>query len=128
MITMDRAERGRAQFPAYGRQILEARKQGLQPRQQMVLVTFDWNLAKAFPRIVIDRSADPGRLDFSYLVGLDVIIRFEQVDEQRVVPLARAILRANPRRLQGWPLEPDEIGKYRTRFFKTADGSDHEHV
>ena len=115
-------------FPAYGKKIFEARKRGLQPRQQMVFVVFSWDLAKAFPRIVIDRFADPGRLDFSYLVGLDVIVGFERVDADRIVPLARAILKANPRRLQAWPLEPDDQGKYPTRFFRVADGGDHEHV
>ncbi|MBY0578451.1 MAG: hypothetical protein K2P57_05330 [Burkholderiales bacterium] len=115
-------------LPAYGRQLLEARKRGLQPRQQMVYIVFDWNLAKAFPRIIVDHAIDPKNYDFSALVGLDVVIGFEQADADLVVPLARAILKANPRRLQAWPLDPDENGKYSARFFKTADWSAHESI
>lgn len=115
-----------ARFPAFGKQMLEARRCGLQPRQQMVLVTFDWNLAKAFPRIVIDRISDFDKLDFSYLAGLDVIIGFTRLEASLVEPLAREILRVNPTKLQAWPLEPDSEGRYRTRFFKVADGGNYE--
>lgn len=119
---------GNRRFPAYGRQMLEARKHGLQPKQQMVMIVFDWNLANAFPRLVIDPVSDVDSLDFSYLVGLDAIIGFTQVEANLVEPLARVIIKANPRRLQAWPLEPDDEGRFRTRFFKTADGSAHEQI
>ena len=115
-----------ARYPAYGRQILDARRRGLQPRQQMVITVFSWNLAKAFPRIVIDPLSDFERLDFSYLAGLDVIIGFNHVEASFVKPLARAMLKANPRRLQAWPMESDEKGKYSTQFFRVADGGDYE--
>lgn len=124
-----RVEKSRhARYPAYGKQILEARRRGLQPRQQMVMAVFSWNLAKAFPRIVIDPLSDFDRLDFTYLAGLDVIVGFNQVEVSLVEPLARAILKANPRRLQAWPLEPDDEGKFRTRFFRVTDGGGYEHI
>ncbi len=130
MAFLDRmVERSRsARIPAYGRQMLEARKRGLQPRQQMVMVVFDWNLARAFPRLVVDPISDFDRLDFSYAAGLDVVIGFRAHEAFIAESLARVILKANPRRLQGWPLEPDDEGRFKTRFFKTADGSNHDPI
>ena len=112
-------------FPAYGKQMLEARRRGLQPRQKTVLVVFDWQLAKAFPRIVIDPTSDFSSLNFSYLVGLDVIIGFHQGEASLLEALALVIMKANPRRLQGWPLEPDDEGRFKTRFFRIAAGNSH---
>jgi hypothetical protein len=107
--------------PAYGKQFIEARKRGLIPMQRMVYIVFSWGLAKAFPRLVVDPVADFGCMDFSYLAGLDVIIGFRQVEEALVDPLAAAILKAIPRRLQACPLDPDIEGRYPTRYFKIAE-------
>lgn len=118
-------ERRNRNVPAYSRSIAEARKAGLMPKSRMVFALLDWDLKPNYPRIVISRDADFDKIDWGFLSGLDVVIRFHSHDEPLVEPLARAIMKANPRRLQAWPLDPDDEGRYPTRFFRVADEGGH---
>lgn len=89
-------------FPAYGRQILEARLRGLVPRQQMIYIVFDWNFARASCRVVVDPDDDFDRLDWRFVAGLDAIIIRHHEPFDIIADLARTILKCNPRRLQCW--------------------------
>ena len=82
-------------FPAYGKQLLEMRLSRKIP-SRMVMVVFDWELAKAYPRIVVSNNIPPEDLNFNYLAGLPVEIIYRGSDSHRVDELAEIILRVNP--------------------------------
>ncbi len=105
-------------YPSYGKRLLEARLRGLVPRQHMLYIVFDWNFAKSSCRIVVDLDEDFNRLDFKFVTGLDVIIIRHHEAFDRIIALARTVLKCNPRRLQCW-----EIVRHGTHYFKL--GGDH---
>ena len=105
-------------FPAYGKQMLEARLHGLVPKQNMIYVVFDWDFARASCRIVVDPDETFDRLDWSFVAGLDVVIIRHHEAFEIIADLVRAIMKCNPRRLQCW-----EMVKPGTHYFKL--GGDH---
>jgi hypothetical protein len=100
-------------MPAYGKRIMEMRRSGKVPTNR-VMVTFDWSLAKAYPRIVIadDMSAD--HLNFTYLAGLAVQVVYRQKDAHRISAIVAAILEINPSSLVTFALDLVESGNAAT--------------
>ncbi len=82
-------------FPAYGKQLMETRLSGKVP-SKMVMVVFDWELAKAYPSIVVPNGILPKELNFNYLAGLPVEIIYRDIDAHRVDELTETILKVNP--------------------------------
>ena len=70
-----------------------------------VVVTFDWNLGRIFPRIVIADAVPFDELELRYLAGLDVMLTYRDKDAGRVLELAQAILKVNPRSLLSFALD-----------------------
>jgi hypothetical protein len=92
-------------FPAYGKQIMEMRLAGKVPPNGGVYVVYDWNLAQAFSRVVIPDDTQIENLELRYLAGLDVAIAYRDKDAGRVLELAQAILKVNPRILNTFAMD-----------------------
>ena len=82
-------------LPAYGKQLTEMRRSGKVPAR-MIIVTFDWKLARAYPRIVIVDEAVPAELNFNYLAGLPVQIVYRSKDAHKIHAVVEEILKVNP--------------------------------
>ena len=82
-------------FPAYGKQLSAMRRAGKIPAR-MVMVTFDWKLARAYPRIVLADDTSPTDLNFNCLAGLPVQVIYRLTDAYRVNAVVEAILKVNP--------------------------------
>ena len=82
-------------LPAYGKQFMSMRKSGKAPSLR-VMAVFDWDLAKAYPRIVIADDTPAGEWNFSFLAGLPVQVVYRRKDAHRVSALIDAILDVNP--------------------------------
>jgi hypothetical protein len=91
-------------FPAFGKRIMEARIAGEVPNNSVVVV-FDWDTGKLFPRVVIDEGIPAESLELRFLAGLDVIIAYHDTNASRVLEIARAILNVNPRILQAFAID-----------------------
>ncbi|MBA2660085.1 MAG: hypothetical protein H0U72_11295 [Nitrosospira sp.] len=91
-------------LPPYGKQFMSIRAAGKVP-SKTVMVTFDWDLAKAYPRIVIADDTLPDQLNFSYLAGLVVQVVYRRKDAHRVSGLVGAILNVNPSFLATFALD-----------------------
>lgn len=98
-----------ARMPAYGKQFMEMRQAGKMPSNR-VMVTFDWDLAKAYPRIVIADDTPPEQLNFNYLAGLAVQIVYHRKDAHRVNGVVEAILKVNPSLLATFALDLVKTG------------------
>lgn len=85
-------------FPAFGKIMMALRYAGKTPPGDSVYVTFDWNLACAFPlnRVVIPDGIAFENLEFRFLAALDVVIAYREKDADRVLALAQEILKVNP--------------------------------
>lgn len=81
--------------PPYGKALMARRLAGQSP--DAVYVVTDWNLAKAFTRIVLpdDLQIDDD-LELRFLAGLDVVLAHHEADEPRLPEIKAAILRCNP--------------------------------
>jgi hypothetical protein len=82
-------------FPAYGKQLMQQRLAGRVPRSLYVVT--DWNLAKAFPRVVVTDDIAPDQLELCFLAGLDITLAYRERYASRVPELMQKILAANPR-------------------------------
>ncbi|WP_297326106.1 hypothetical protein [Nitrosomonas sp.] len=83
-------------FPPYGKQFDEFRRKGLIPAQR-VIVSTDWKLGEAYPRILIPTDAKVDKLIFSYLAGLSVQIVHHTGEAELVGNLIDAILKVKPK-------------------------------
>jgi len=90
-------------FPAYGKQLMQQRLAGQVP--SFVVVAFDWNLGRAFHRIVIPDDIAPDDIELRFLAGLDVTLAYREKHSSRVPELAQAILQANPRILNAFAVD-----------------------
>lgn len=90
-------------FPAYGKQLMELRLAGLVPHN--VYCVFDWNLARAFPRVVIPDDIATDNLELRYLAGLDVTLAYSDKDASRAMELSQAILKVKPRILNAFAVD-----------------------
>lgn len=82
-------------LPAYGKQLLAQRLAGQHPRD--LYVVLDWNLARAFTRLVIDMNADLKRLDLRLVAGLDCTLAYLSPDAARAAIVADMLLACEPR-------------------------------
>ena len=96
-------------LPAYGKQFMAMRKSGRVPSLR-VMVTFDWDLAKAYPRIIIAGDTPVGELNLSFLAGLPVQIVYRRKDAHRVNGVMGAILEVNPSSLMIFALDLVDAG------------------
>lgn len=87
--------RNNKRFPAFGKELFELRCAGKVPTK-IVHVVFNWNLARAYPRLVITDEVPLSQLDFRGLAGLPVQISFHRVDANRIDALAQQILKSRP--------------------------------
>ncbi len=101
---MQNAQHHYKRFPAYGKQLMELRLAGNVPPNSVV-VAFEWNIGCIFQRIVIAEPVACGDLELRYLAGLDVMLAYRTKDESRVMELAVAILKVNPRSLLAFALD-----------------------
>jgi hypothetical protein len=61
-----------------------------------VMVSFDWDLAQAYPRIIIPADSTPAEIEFKFLAGLPVQIIYRSKDAHRVDALVQEILLVSP--------------------------------
>lgn len=83
-------------YPPFGKQLDELRRNGLIPAQR-VIVTTDWKLGAAFPRIVIPAGVNVQQLNFTYLAALSVQIVHHEGEAELVSNLIDEILKVEPR-------------------------------
>lgn len=83
-------------FPPYGKQLHDLRSKGLVPAMR-VMVSTDWQLGAAYPRIVIPACAKVDLLIFSYLAGLSVQIVHHANEAELISALTDAILAVKPK-------------------------------
>lgn len=82
-------------LPPYGKQLMTIREAGKAPAK-MVIVAFDWDLARAYPRIIIPNDLTPAEIEFRFLAGLPVQITYRGKDAHRVDAVAQEIIKVNP--------------------------------
>lgn len=68
-------------------------------------IVFDWELGRAFLRVVIPDSIAPDRLELRFLAGLDVTLAYRSEHANRVPDLAREVLKVNPRILNALAID-----------------------
>jgi hypothetical protein len=96
--------KGKKRLPPYGKSLLAIRQAGKVP-SKTVMVNFDWDLAQAYPRIVIPDDAIPAEIEFKFLAGLPVQIIYRSKDAHRVDAVVQEIMRVNPRSLATFALD-----------------------
>ena len=82
-------------FPPFGKRLDELRRKGLIPVMR-VIVTTDWKLGAAYPRIVIARDQPVTSLRFDYLTRLHVQIVYYDHDASILPNLTAEIQSVNP--------------------------------
>ena len=82
-------------FSAFGKQLSAMRRAGQAP-SKIIYVTFDWGLAKAYPRIVLTDNDIPANLNFAFLAGLPVQVIYRNKGSHRVAAVVEEILKVNP--------------------------------
>lgn len=82
-------------LPSYGKQFMAIRQAGKAPAR-MVIVAFDWDLGKAYPRIIIPHDLTPAEIEFRFLAGLPVQIAYRSKDAHCVDAVAQEIVKVNP--------------------------------
>jgi len=103
----------RKQYPAFGKKLMLFRQSGKVP-SKVVMVVFNWELGRAYPRIIITEDTNTETLEFGYLAGVPVQIVYCSQDAGRVDAVAQAILAVNPSYLSIFALDLAEIGKATT--------------
>ncbi len=103
----------RKQYPAFGKKLMLFRQSGKVP-SKVVMVVFNWELGRAYPRIIITENTNTETLEFGYLSGIPVQIVYCSQDAGRVDAVAQAILAVNPSYLSTFALDLAEIGKATT--------------
>lgn len=101
----------RLKLPAYARPLLELRRKGLVPVEQIsglppitaeISVSLDnWNWRKDRVRVVVAPDMDPAELDFRFVAGLSTLLAWwpDKTPWERCDATIRSILRGGPTRL-----------------------------
>lgn len=98
----------RKRLPAYGRELIRMRKEGLAPDQRGVFITDDWRRWHDYGwRAVIQADAQLGLLNFSFVAGLEVIVMSKTAE--RAEQIGAAVACFNPRRLVAVSTHPPKI-------------------
>jgi hypothetical protein len=82
-------------LPPYGKQLMSIREAGKAPAKIMI-VAFDWDLGKAYPRIIIPNDLAPAEIEFRFLACLPVQITYRSKDAHRVDAVAQEVAKVNP--------------------------------
>ena len=101
-------------YPPFGKKFDEMRRRGLIPAMR-VIVTTDWKLGAAFPRIVVTQEQPVTSLQFNYLSGLHVQIVHYDHDNQILESLITEIQTIQPESLSVFNMDAVKQGK---RAFK----------
>ena len=96
-------------FPPYGKKLFELRKKGQIP-SKLLMVVFNWKLARAYPRIVLTEEIKPQETEFKYLAGIPVQIVFSEKEADRVNGFSQEILKVNPSFLSTFGLHLLDVG------------------
>lgn len=104
----------RPKLPPFARPLADARRQGLVPELPAgyFLVAFGWTVHRRMsdedwlPRVVIPLDAAIQDYDYRPLAGLDLMLAFELVDQERVWELEDLLLDIHPRSLSCLGLPP----------------------
>jgi hypothetical protein len=91
-------------FPAFGKRMMDQRMAGQVPPNSVV-VAFEWDIGRIFPRIVIADAVPFEDIELRYLAGLDVMLTYRDKDASKVMELAQTILKVNPRSLLAFALD-----------------------
>jgi hypothetical protein len=94
-VTTGLASSNYKRLPPHGKQLMAIRQAGKAPAR-MVIVAFDWDLAHAYPRIIIPNDLAPAEIEFRFLAGLSVQITYRSKDAHRVDAVAQEIAKVNP--------------------------------
>lgn len=78
-------------LPAYGRALLDAQRQGF--NVPWLCISLDWNLGRAFPRVVITPDTQAHELDFRLVRGLGCMVA-HRGETSRALDVAEAALMA----------------------------------
>lgn len=78
-------------LPAYGRALLDARKQGYSV--PWLCIALDWNLGRAFPRVVVTPDTPAHELDMRLVRGLGCMVA-HRGEAIRALDVAKAALMA----------------------------------
>lgn len=97
-------------FPPFGKKLNQIRRKGLIPSKHVIVAT-DWNIGKAFPRIIITEEIPITNLRFDYLAGLNVQIVHFDCDENIMLDLITEILKINPTTLTTFNMSAVKISK-----------------
>jgi hypothetical protein len=99
-------------LPAYGRELLVAQRQGY--GVPWLCIALDWNLGRAFPRVVIPADIQADEIDFSLVAGLGCMVA-HRGETIRALDVAEAALIAGAK---ACPVFDMAIGK----LTMTTDG------
>lgn len=97
-------------YPAFGKRIAGMRRNGQIPAIR-VIVTTDWKLGAAYPRIVVTRDKPITRLRFEYLAGLHVQIAYYDQDALILPDLTAEIQSVNPASLAAFNMSAVKRGE-----------------
>lgn len=78
-------------LPAFGRELVAAQRKGL--NVPWLLIALDWNLGRAFPRIVVPVDIQARELDMRLVRGLGCMIA-HRGEASRALDIAEAVLLA----------------------------------
>ena len=95
-------------LPAYGKALVEIRRQGHVPAHPVMVVALDdWKLGTWFPRVVIAPDAEPARTEFSMLAGIDVTLAWRPTIStvERRDAAIREILKVSPSSLRAMDID-----------------------
>ncbi len=98
------------QYPAFGKKLDDLRRRGLIPAMR-VIVTTDWKLGAAYPRIVITQERPVTSLRFEYLAGLHVQMVHYDHDNQILESLITEILSIQPESLSKFNMDAVKRGE-----------------
>lgn len=97
-------------FPPYGKRLDDIRRSGLIPDNRIIVST-DWKIGKAYPRIVIEKNMNISELRFEYLAGLNVQITYFEHDANILPDLIEALMQVKPATLTTFNMSAAKSGK-----------------
>lgn len=97
-------------YPPYGKKLMLQRQVGQIP-SKIVMIVFNWYLARAYPRIVITEDMSPENMEFSFLSGIPAQVVYNNENAYRVDVVVQEILKVNPSFLSTFALGLVDTGK-----------------
>ena len=92
---------GKRRLPPFGRQLLEARRKGLSPKDGVILIFLDQWGHDYRARVVVPSDLSPADCCFDFVAGLDCFLMWDtdRTEVSRCRELLREVLKSNPLRL-----------------------------